>query len=1349
MKNNRRYSRTHTLLFILFCVALAVLVSVATLFRTRAANPTSGTIAPAGPVAPFTGSWAGTGSGAPPTGGGEDSCTEGTNCDTFKLTISGVPADWVNKKVHVQINWGLPSNDYDMYVHKGSPTGPIVATSGSGGTTQEQVDLNPLCASNIGTGDFYVHVVYFAATMADQYSGSVSVTPATACAGPAPQGSGVAPRYENYNPPAAGPNTLGRSSGEPSIGVGLGIAGHAEGRAMFQSDVQTLRVTFNGSCGTPAALWENKPAPTSQQDFDPILFTDHQTGRTFASLLDFAANPVVGQMSYSDTTAPDNDGDVWHPSQGTGAGSGIDHQTVGGGPFAPPLNIRPPGAYPNAVYYCSQALLDASCARSDNGGASFGPSVIVYQEATATSCGGLHGHIKVAPDGTVYLPNKNCGGEQGVVVSTDNGLTWTIRHVPNSAAGGSDPSVGIGSGGRVYFGYADGDTKPVIAVSNDKGVTWSQSLDVGASLGINNVVFPAMVAGDNDRAAFAFLGTPTAGGLQGPKFTGIWHLYISHTYDGGASWITVDATPNDPVQRGCIWLGGGANICRNLLDFMDVAIDQQGRVLVGYADGCAGGECVQAPTARTGNSYTALAAIARQSGGRRLLSAFDPPNTATVPGTPSVTAQRNGVVAHLSWSEADVGTSPITGYQIYRGTSSGGESLLTSVGPTQLTFDDSGATNTSVTYFYRVTALNAQGESCGNNEVAARFVGDSCDGFATSADPTGDQTGAPGNADLDIQSLKISEPGTGPNAGKIVFNLKVADLSVVPAQRMWRVVWNSPSSPFGQYYVGMTKDQNNVVTFDYGTVETQVVGLVLGVPTTHRLGAPDAATFDASGLITVVVSRDKVGNPQAGDLLGGFSTRTYSTVTDQIRSTNAIDTTTNANANDNTANAQAYLMVGPVSSCAQGPAPTPTPSASPTPTPASTFQFDSGAYAVQEAVTSISVRVLRTGPTTARATVDVGSNDDTAKQRGDYEKVVGRLVFEAGDTEKTFTVLINEDSYTEGPEAATLVLQNPTNAGLGTPSTATLFITDDGTEPSTNVIDDSRTFVGTHYHDFLNRQADQSGEDFWTNQIEQCGSDAQCRQVKRINVSQAFFLSIEFKETGYLVLRAHKSGFGSGKSIPRYPTFLRDQRQITNGVIVGQGNWQQQLDANKQAYLTDFVSRTEFTSQSEFAQGAPAATYVDKLFSNNGVEPTSAERNAAISAYGSGDTAGRAAALKSVIESGSVFNAQYNPAFVLMQYYGYLRRNPDDAPDNNFSGYDFWLAKLNSVSQPGEDMRNDAQANARVQRAEMVRAFIESTEYRQRFFGSSTGNQFATPDEGTLTRFIKGVVRFTLFGDAV
>ncbi len=830
---------------------------------------------------------------------------EGTNCDSFALTISGTAADWVaaGKQVHVQINWSLPATDYDMYVHKGTLSGPVVASSGSGGTTQEQLDLNP-ASSSIGTGLFTVHVVYFAATQADQYSGVATVASAGAPPIPAPTpASGFAPRYETYTPPAAGPATLGLRAGEPSIGIGLGVTGHPEGRSMFQADVQTLRTTFNGECDTPRAIWEDKSPVTSQVDFDPILFTDRTTGNTIVHLLTFAGQVLVGESSFSL-----NDGDVWVPSNGTGIGSGIDHQTVGGGPYHAPLDVAPPGTALHPVYYCSQALVDASCARSDNYGANYGPSVVIYTD----ECGGLHGHVKVGPDGTVYVPNKGCGTGQGVIVSENNGLTWTIRTVPGSTTAGSDPSVGIDANNRLYFGYADGDTKAVITTSDDHGQNWSQPLDVGAGLGINNAVFSAVMAGDTNRAAFGFLGTPTAGGLQGERFTGLWHLYIATTFDGGATWQTVNATPNDPVQRGCIWLGGGSNICRNMLDFIDLQIDQQGRVMVPLADGCAGGECVQAGPNATGNAYTASAAIVRQTGGKRLLAAFDPPEAATAPGTPFVTTKRNGNLVSVGWSVGDNGGSPITGYNILRSTIPGAETLLTSVPATQTQYIDTTATNTASTYYYKVQAVNAIGTSCSNNEVGARYVGSTTTGFTVSADPTGDQVGGPvANADLDIQSLNVSEPATGPNAGKLVFQLKVANLTTILPNRRWRIIWNSPIAPTGQSYVGMTSDGNSAITYEYGTVFTEVVGVLLGVPTAVPVGPPDSGTFTPAGLITIVVSKDKVGNPVTGDLLGGFSTRTYPDPGNLMRSTDASDTTGNATANDFTANAAVYVMSGP------------------------------------------------------------------------------------------------------------------------------------------------------------------------------------------------------------------------------------------------------------------------------------------------------------------------------------------------------------------------------------------------------------------------------------------------------
>jgi hypothetical protein len=909
----RKSTPTRSGIFVLRLALAFTLLGASALvgFLAFAADPPAATITPSSPDV----TWTGTAAGVPPAAGGEVDCEEGVNCDTFKLTISGTPADWIGKQVKVRIQWLANSTDYDLKIHKGSPDGPEVGSSGNAASTYEEAVLNPASGS-VGTGDFFVRAIYFAATPADQYNGIATVIAAGVPPIPAPTpASGMPPRYQNFTPPPAGPSTLGLDAGEPSIGVNwLSETGENGGRAMYLAGLQTLRVTFNDGCpSSPGALWENKSfVTTSAQSFDPILFTDRALGRTLISQLEFPAGSAATASAYTN-----DDGETWVPSTGAGPGSGIDHQTIGGGgPFKAPL-INP--AYPNAIYYCSQ-LPNATCAISLDGGTTYGPAVPVD---TGMICGGLHGHIKVGPDGTAYLPNKGCGNEQAVIVSENNGATWQIRAVPGSSEGDSDAAVGIGRGdkvkeavggapiGRVYLGYADGNNRAVISTSDDRGATWTQPLDVGAVFGINNVVFPAVVAGDDDRAAFAFYGTPTAGGLQSAKFDGIWHLYVAHTFDGGKSWVTVDATPNDPIQRGCIWLGGGANICRNMLDFMGVDVDKRGRVLVGYNDGCAGAECAQAPDTAVGNSYTAIAAIARQTGGRRLFAQFDPPEVATAPGDPYLTALRNDGVVHLQWSTSNNGGSPVTQYTISRGTSSGGEALLATVPGNQLRYDDMTATDSSVTYYYKVTATNAQGQSCGNNEVPARYVGDSRTGYTLLADPTADNKTAPADRDLDVESLSIAEPGTGGNAGRLVFNLKVASLATLPPNHMWRIIWSSPNSPFGQFYVGMTTDAGGAATYEYGTVETQVVGLAVGVPTTHKLGNADAGSFTPDGLITIALSPDKVGSPHKGDLLGDFTVRTYNAVKDQIRTTDANDLTSNATANDFTANAATYALVGP------------------------------------------------------------------------------------------------------------------------------------------------------------------------------------------------------------------------------------------------------------------------------------------------------------------------------------------------------------------------------------------------------------------------------------------------------
>lgn len=884
-------------------VMLAILACTIPFYRAGASAPSSGTLNP-GDTAPVTWNGTATGGTAPD---GEASCTEGQNCDTFTLTLSGQPSDWVGKTVLVKISWTSPGSDYDLYVHKGSNSGPEVDHDGAPPpTTQETVVIDPATS---GTGVFTVHVVYFAATNADQYHGSASVITSapTPTPKPATQDSGVKPRYQNHTPTEAQLlNGKGTDAGEPTLG-----ANWKTGRVMFQSYLTTFRVTFNDACSsTPTSLWEDKSPATSANSLDPILWTANRTGtapnRTIVSQLS-------GTTSLSSYT--DDDGETWIPNQGGSGTSGVDHQSIGGGPFNNPLI---PHTYPNAVYYCSQSVADANCALSVDGGQTYGPPVPIYN---VDECAGLHGMPKVSPvDGTVYVPNSNCISDgilsytrQAVIVSEDNGITWQIRTIPNSSPGESDPSVEIGSGGKVYFGYAHGNVQPTVAVSDNRGVTWKNISDVGAIHGIKNTAFPAVIAGDNNRAAMAFYGSKTAGNPNDLGFDGFWHLYIAHTYDGGQTWSTVDATPNDPIQRGGIWLSGGSPIHRNLLDFFDATVDAQGRVLVGYDDGCAGGACMQAPDKSQGNSYTAIATIARQTGGRRLFAQFDPPSTPTVPGAPFLTTFRDGARVRLEWSQSDDGGATVTGYKVYR-RSGGVETLLKTVGKVT-TYEDI-VPNKSATYGYRVAAINSVGESCGSNEKSAPPLGGTCSSFVVAKDPTGDQKSAPANPDLDIQSVSVSEPSFADNEKRLSFKMKVANLGTAPPpNRQWRVVWNYPIGPggdanqsfAGRYYVGMNTDNTGQVSFEYGIV-TNVDEVPASTQLTMRLGDADpGSSFKPDGTITIIIATNKVGNPVKGDLLGTISGRTFAgNGNETVRTTAAVDLT-NAYSTPNFAT---YLLNG-------------------------------------------------------------------------------------------------------------------------------------------------------------------------------------------------------------------------------------------------------------------------------------------------------------------------------------------------------------------------------------------------------------------------------------------------------
>jgi len=603
-----------------------------------AATPTSGTVSPSSPNASFT---AGPFAVANTSGNaGPVMCAApAAPCDNFTLHVNTPAGYGTGHSMNVAVSWPNPAADFDLYLLDAS--GKQIASSASS-ADPEVVKVPPT------SGTYTVRVVPYA-PLGQRITGTISLS-----ANPVqpPPSSAPASGYHNY--PA--PNSINdaHNAGEPSIGYDT-----STNKALYQSYLSTYRVGFDDRTSPATASYVDKSATAakgcpggSTTSLDPIGFTDRATHRTFESqLLDLG-------VSGSQTCFSDDNGDTWSQSQGGGAGSGVDHQTLGGGPFSK-TGLGPLTSYPNAVYYCSQDIAEASCSLSQDGGRVFNPTIPMY---TIQQCRGLHGHLKVAPDGTVYVPNKNCGGHPAVVVSGDNGLHWAIRPVPTGTAGKSDPSVSIGANGTVYLGWNGANNHAFAAVSHDKGQTWTNVQDIGAQLGIQNSVFPAAVAGDDNRAAVTFIGTATGGNSQQTDvFKGVWQLYVAATYDGGKTYKLSNATGADPVQRGSICVSGttcGSD--RNLLDFIDATVDSQGRVLVGYADGCTAA-CVTTtnPNASTPGYRDALATIARQDSGLRMFAANDPLPDLTVHG---ISASRNSSGhEQLSAVLSNIGNAPATG----------------------------------------------------------------------------------------------------------------------------------------------------------------------------------------------------------------------------------------------------------------------------------------------------------------------------------------------------------------------------------------------------------------------------------------------------------------------------------------------------------------------------------------------------------------------------------------------------------------------------------------------------------------------------------------------------------------
>jgi hypothetical protein len=840
---------------ILVLVAFALIALP--LSGSDAATPTNGTISEASPTIAWAGPTATT-----PTAGGCASAND-ASCDKFRLTINPPSTAFGPYQVDITLTPAAPG-DWDMSVF--GPSGTLVGSSGaSPGVTEFVRLINP------AGGTYTVAGAPFAATPnpAGSYSASATLGHYVAAA---PSAGNDTTTYAVY--PA--PNGLGTDAGEPSIG-----ANWNSGRTMYQAGFNTLQVSWD-DCSSPAQpAWKDVTYPlTDIASLDPIGFCDSTTGRYFDAQLGGGS----AFMAFTDNDGGDGSPTNWTPVADPPVTPGVDHETVGGGPYHAPL---PSGVvYPHAVYYCSQALIGAFCERSDDGGVSFGPAVPIYS-SFGDLCDGLHGHVKVAPnDGTVYVPNKHCGTREGLSVSNNNGLpgSWTVHTVPDTTPGAWDPSIGIATDGTLYFGLDDGDGAAKIAVSHDHGATWSTPIDVGAPVGVKTAAFPAVVAGDPNRAAFAFLGTTSgpAGAFSdninwpSASHPAEWHLYVATTDDGGAHWTTVDLTPNDPVQRGSICGGGGLGGCvsspntRNLLDFMDATVDKFGRFQVGYADGCVTSSCIEG----TGpNDQASLATIARQVNGKRLFAQYD---ITAKPDAPRVTVKELAGPPPsnlVSWDEPDYHLSPITQYTVYRSVDSGAFSVIATPAADARNYSDSNVA-AGHSYAYEVTATNAQGEGghCGDHSAGGGgALEDPCTvpGLTVATDQTGDENTTRGSSKSDIQKISVAGEFTS-GANSLVFSMKVADLTgSLPLNTAWRTYWTSPNG--NGYFVDMdtfvgSDNPSGGARFRYGTVTTNAAGGTLFTDT----GAADGGTFSPAGLISITIAASKVGNPQPGQGLSAI-----------------------------------------------------------------------------------------------------------------------------------------------------------------------------------------------------------------------------------------------------------------------------------------------------------------------------------------------------------------------------------------------------------------------------------------------------------------------------------------------
>ena len=352
--------------------------------------------------------------------------------------------------------------------------------------------------------------------------------------------------------------------------------------------------------------------------------------------------------------------------------------------------------------------------------------------------------------------------------------------------------------------------------------------------------------------------------------------------------------------------------------------------------------------------------------------------------------------------------------------------------------------------------------------------------------------------------------------------------------------------------------------------------------------------------------------------------------------------------------------------------------------------FSSATSNVGEGDGNIAIIVNRTDTSTA-ASVNYTTSDTAgltpcstvnaiASSRCDYATSVGTLRFAAGESTRTIYIPIIDDNIADGNETFTLTLRNSSGASLGPITSATITITDNANGTG-NPVDQTAFFVRQHYIDFLGREPDPTGYAGWQAIVNGCppsGKDANGNYCDHVEVSSAFFRSEEFQTRAYPLYRFYSA---VGK-IPLYENFMPDFAKVSGFLSA------QELEANKVAFINEFMTRADYQNLYGSITGNDA--YMTALLNTLGL-PNHPNKQAWVNALNSGTS--RAVVFRAVTEDGQVYQKYYNEAFVIMQYFGYLRRSADISYLN-------WIQLMNTN---GGDYR------------QMINGFLNSAEYRNRF----------------------------------